>query len=235
MRLGDDRDVDLRQVARLIAVAMVATTLLAAAPALADHAYTPALDRLRVDAGEDPDRRWHYFDVETTPYVDVRLVVMRGGRVLLDRTRTADAAGYIEGLRYHWSCRLPGRHAWSVTASDDHGNTLSRTGRFTVRRCFRERDRISRGDVVRYVFGAREDRYTDEPTYLYQVECPASANRRARATRSWRCVIVWVNYGTRRVCARGYVFWRVSVFLFGDPDRSRWHERALTRPICRRY
>ena len=217
----------------LLAAAVLATILFRTELALGDHA--PPLDRLTVRVGEDPDYYSHYFDVETTPYVRVRFVVTRRGRVLLDRTRTSNDLGFAEGPNYDWSCRRPGRHAWSVVATDDHGNTLRRTGRFTIRRCYQKRDPISRGDVVRYIFGPREDRYINEPTFLYEVECPSSRNRRAHITRSWRCIIVWVNYGTRRVCARGYVFWRVSFFVFGDRDRARWHERALTRPICRRY
>ena len=192
----------------------------------------PALDKLEVRLTDDPAAEWHEIEVETTPYANFNLKVLRGERVVsrLRSTEYDDAdrsSGLFSPRYYYWNCNHTGRHTWTVVATDDYGNRLERTGSFNLGRCYARRDVVRRPQVIRYI-----DRKFRPDEFVSRIDCRPAPKGDGRA-HAHTCFVRWNN--ARRECEATYTFRAFTTIRFGQPEDSYFGVKQRSRRRCRQY
>ncbi|HEX8065794.1 MAG TPA: hypothetical protein VF520_04620 [Thermoleophilaceae bacterium] len=72
------------------------------------------------------------FTVASAPLARFALQITRRGKVVKTSKGKLDMDGDGPTLRYRWSCRRLGRHAWRMVVRDEYGGRLTKRGAFTV-------------------------------------------------------------------------------------------------------
>ena len=186
-----------------------------------------------VDVSTDHESETHDFEAETTPYARVRFDIQRAGRSVFSEDEVIGAESIVNASTanfayyYGWSCRLTGRHTWTMVATDDYGNRLERKGSFDVGRCYTRRDVVRRPQVIRYI-----DSEFRPDQFVTRIDCRPTPKGDGRA-HAHTCFVRWNN--ARRECEATYTFRRFTQMRFGRAINQYFGTRQRSRRRCRQY
>ena len=200
---------------RAVLGAVVTAALIAAGPATSASAY-PTLTHLnvKVQPAFFYGLGYGYSTLETEhDGARAEIVITLRGQTVFKKAESGNIYDH-----YNWSCARTGTHVWTVTASDDEGHQLTRTGTLEVGRCTPWRSlRIDRRFALTTAIDIwRHPVFTDPTDRVSRARCSPQYGRRGTVALTWGCIVThntaykectdFVQVSRRRRVLFGYLY-----------------------------